>query len=358
MSDQEREESLPEEVEAVEVAEQSSPGDSALLSSFQYGEWRKSALNERVPSLFMDKKLKILSVNGSFCRMFGCESTPSGLYFTQYFSPFFDEAKSSELFRAIVSRETGYTWSGRVEHIGPDQLLTVSKVWVVPILTVDSPNPDAYGAFCLDMTIEYRQLLQNTFASLLGAARLKDNDTGNHIERVNRYSKSLAQSLLGNSRWKQVDRQFVESIGQVAALHDIGKIGTPDDILNKKGALDPWEWNVMKQHTTNGAFILSTYPNPMATEIALRHHEKWDGSGYPYELAGELIPPSARIVALADVYDALRMTRSYKDAMTHESAVASIRREVGTHFDPGLMDFFLGVAADFDRIFAELTDPA
>jgi response regulator RpfG family c-di-GMP phosphodiesterase len=206
------------------------------------------------------------------------------------------------------------------------------------------------------MTLEYRQLLQNTFASLLGAARLKDNDTGNHIERVNRYARALARRIQGDPRWPQVDRQFVESIGQVSALHDIGKIGTPDDILNKSGALEAWEWDVMKQHTTNGAYILSTYPNPMAREIALRHHEKWDGSGYPHALSGELIPLSARIVVYADVYDALRMPRAYKEAHSHDKTVQTIQSEYGTHFDPNLMEPFLSVSHEFDRIFAELLD--
>jgi HD-GYP domain-containing protein (c-di-GMP phosphodiesterase class II) len=345
-----------EDAGVVEEAPEADAGKSDLLRSFEHTEWSKSALSGRVPSLFLDRSLRILAVNDSFCRLFTCDGKVTGLYFTKFFSPFFDEEKSAELFRAVLSPETGYTWSGRVEHSGSDQLLTISKVWVVPILTVDSPSPRAFGAFCLDMTIEYRQLMQNTFASLLGAARLKDNDTGNHIERVNRYSRTLAEGLLGKPQWPRVDRQFVESIGQVAALHDIGKIGTPDDILNKRGSLDPWEWDVMKQHTMNGAFILSTYPDPMAREIALRHHEKWDGTGYPHELAGDLIPLSARIVAIADVYDALRMSRSYKDSVSHAHAVASIRREAGRHFDPSLAERFLHVAGEFDRIYVELTD--
>jgi response regulator RpfG family c-di-GMP phosphodiesterase len=188
---------------------------------------------------------------------------------------------------------------------------------------------------------------------------LKDNDTGNHIERVNRYARVLAGSLLlDHLQWPAVDRQFVESIGQVAALHDLGKIGTPDDILNKAGPLEAWEWDVMKQHTTNGAYILSTYPNPMAREIALRHHEKWNGTGYPHALSGDLIPLSARIVAFADVYDALRMRRTYKEAYPHRKAVQIIERERGTHFDPDLFERFLTVADSFDEIFTELADSA
>jgi HD-GYP domain-containing protein (c-di-GMP phosphodiesterase class II) len=356
MDEQERANGEP--IEIVEEETRSAAEEPDLLSSVECGQWRTSAFNDQVPSLFLDKRLKILLANDSFCRLFGCRSQPSGIYFTQFFAPFFNEKKSSELFRAIISKESGYTWSGRVERIGMDQLMTISKVWVVPILSQASPTPRAYGVFCLDMTVEYRQLLQDTFSSLLGAARLKDNDTGNHIERVNRYARTLAEHLLGRPQWPEVDRQFVESIGQVSALHDIGKIGTPDDILNKAGPLEAWERTVMKQHTTNGYIILSTYPNPIARDIALRHHEWWDGTGYPYELVGDLIPLSARLVAFADVYDALRMPRSYKEAFTHERAVKIIDDENGSHFDPSLLEPFHAVADEFDRIFSELGDSA
>ena len=155
-----------------------------------------------------------------------------------------------------------------------------------------------------------------------------------------------------------MDHEFVETISLVAALHDVGKIGTPDDILNKAGKLEAWEWNVMKQHTTNGAFILSNYPHPMAREIALRHHERWDGSGYPHGLSQDLIPISARIVAIADVYDALRMRRAYKPAFTHEQALETMSSESGTHFDPFLITRFLGIAETFRSIFTELADPS
>jgi HD-GYP domain-containing protein (c-di-GMP phosphodiesterase class II) len=344
-----------EELEAVDEAEQTAE-NSDLLSSGEYTEWSRSALKDQVPSLFLDKSLKIIAYNVSFCALYSCDVEPTGQYFTQFFSPFFDAKKSGELFRAILSPETGFTWSGRVEKTVKKQLMTISKVWVVPLLTVESRKPEAYGAFCLDISTEYRQLLANTFESLLGAARLKDNDTGNHIERVNRYAHVLSESLMDNPEEPDVDRQFIESISQVAALHDIGKIGTPDDILNKAGSLEAWEWDVMKQHTTNGAYILGTYPNPMAREIALRHHERWDGLGYPHELTGKLIPLAARIVSIADVYDALRMPRAYKEPYPHIRAVETIQREKGTHFDPFLVDTFTVIAEDFNSIFSELAD--
>ncbi len=117
----------------------------------------------------------------------------------------------------------------------------------------------------------------------------------------------------------EVDREFVESIGLVAALHDVGKIGTPDDILNKAGQLEAWEWDVMKQHTTNGAYILSTYPNPMATRDRPAPPRAMGRHRLPHGLGEDLIPLSARIVAVADVYDALRMRRDVQGTPTRTS---------------------------------------
>jgi HD-GYP domain-containing protein (c-di-GMP phosphodiesterase class II) len=375
---QEEEAGVLEPVEEERVADLV---ERQVFDSPEFHAWKESYLTERVPSLFMDGSMKILQANERFCRLYGFDPRFLGQHFTQFYSPYFDEHRSSELFRAIRSPAAGFSWHGRVEKLGTDQLLNVSKVWIVPIgLSVrtsmvndpagarqagaedapaDSPAlPGAYTAVCLDMTAEHRQLLQSTFTSLLGAARLKDNDTGNHIERVNRYARILAERLLGREGAPLVDREFVASISQVAALHDVGKIGTPDDILNKAGKLDPWEWEVMKQHSTNGAFILATYPSPMAGEIALRHHERWDGSGYPHGLSGDSIPLSARIVAVADVYDALRMRRTYKVAYTHEQTVETMKAESGSHFDPYLIERFLDDAEAFRAIFTELADPA
>jgi putative two-component system response regulator len=348
-----------EEPAELEMMEEPGPEELAAgpaLSAAEFATWKVCYLNEAIPSLYMDRSLKIMHANESFCRIYGCEPGVAGLYFTQVFAPSFDAAKSAELFRSILSPATGYAWHGKVERIGMERLLMVSKVWVLPLTDVAGAPPKAYSAVCLDMTDEHRHLLQSTFTSLLGAARLKDNDTGNHIERVNRYSKSMAADLMDRLGAPPVDREFVESIGLVAALHDVGKIGTPDDILNKAGQLEAWEWDVMKQHTTNGAYILSTYPNPMAREIALRHHERWDGTGYPHGLGQDLIPLSARIVAVADVYDALRMRRNYKVAYTHEQSMENITAERGTHFDPYLVDRFVETADTFRGIFSEMAD--
>jgi len=354
------------DVEALDDSTPEEPQKGTLTESAEFLQWRTSFLTERIPSLFLDKSLKILQANESFCRMFGCGDDVAGQYFTRFYSSFFDDRRSSELFRAILSPATGFMWNGRVERSGADQLLNVSKIWVLPVSSAAQignvavqaigQQPRAFCAVCLDISTEYRQLLQNTFASLLQAARLKDNDTGFHVERVNLYARALAEDLHGRPEAPEVDQQFVQSVAQVAALHDVGKIGTPDDILNKAGSLESWEWAVMKEHTKNGAYILTTYPNPMASEIALRHHERWDGTGYPHGLNEELIPLSARIVAISDVYDALRMRRPYKEAFSHEKAVETIQAESGSHFDPYLAERFLAIAERFDEIFNGLGD--
>jgi putative two-component system response regulator len=369
MSDAGRDE-LPQEAleleEIAEAPEERRVEDEALLDSAEYAAWDRSTRTSLVPCLLLDRRLRIVRANDGFCRLFGCEPRLQGIYFTSFFAPFFNPDRSEGLLQAVLAHETGYTWTGWVEKRGADQLLTTSAVMIEP---QDSgvggppadgaalPPPHAYRAVCIDISRRDRALLQDTFMSLLEAARLKDNDTGNHIYRVNKYAQVLAEDLLGTAWAPEVDKQFIASIGLVAALHDVGKIGTPDDILNKAGALETWEWDVMKQHTTNGAFILSTYPDPMAAEIALRHHERWDGTGYPHELGMDRIPLSARIVALADVYDALRMRRTYKEAYTHERAVETIVREKGTHFDPLLTSRFVAVSEDFRRIYSVLADP-
>ena len=124
-------------------------------------------------------------------------------------------------------------------------------------------GPVGFGVVLDDITDDQKSLVRGTFSSLLEASKLKDNDTGQHIQRVNEYSKTIAKTVFNDFRFPEVDREFIENIGFLAAMHDVGKIGTPDDILNKQGPLDDREWKIMQEHTINGAYILSTYPNPL-----------------------------------------------------------------------------------------------
>ena len=169
------------------------------------------------------------------------------------------------------------------------------------------------------------------------AAEYKDNETGRHVIRMSHYAKSLALAA-GYSA------SAAEELLHAAPMHDVGKIGIPDAILGKPGKLDSEEWTVMRQHTTIGAHIIGEHSSgllKLASSIALHHHEKWNGSGYPDGLGADDIPHAARIVAVADVFDALTSVRPYKRAWTIEDALALLRRESGQHFDPKLIEAFM-----------------
>lgn len=185
--------------------------------------------------------------------------------------------------------------------------------------------------------------------SMANLAEARDNDTGNHLERIRFYSQILAESMAKELNIPELTITFIENILLTSPLHDIGKIGIPDFVLLKPGRLDDREFKIMQKHTTIGFNALNTaiekYPNAeylkMSAEIALSHHEKYNGSGYPNGIQGEEIPLSARIVALADVYDALVSKRVYKSAMPHESAKSIILAERGKQFDPDVVDAFI-----------------
>ena len=326
-----------------------------LLSLTCAANARRGLQHALTPGMLLDPGLTIIWVNPAFQDRFGGHSLLEAQNLCLFFSESLDEQGRAELFHRLNSPETGYCWYGRLEKRIKDQLSVVANLVVLPLFCAEQ-RPAAYQGVFSDISEEYRQMLKTTYQSLLEAARLKDNDTGNHIERVNRYSRTLAESLLEDAEYPEVDVEFVEDIGFLAAMHDVGKIGTPDDILNKAGKLEPWEWEIMKEHTINGAYIMANHPNPMARDIALRHHERWDGSGYPHGVEGTLIPLSARIVAIADVYDALRMSRAYKDPLTHERARASILELKGRQFEPSLADRFEALEGSFREIFESLRE--
>jgi len=171
------------------------------------------------------------------------------------------------------------------------------------------------------------------------AGHYNDNDTGEHIWRMAEYSEALALEV----GWTLEQSKI---LGLAAPMHDTGKIGIPDSILRKPGALDQAEWAVMQTHSQMGFDILSKSDAPLfklAAEIALYHHEKWDGSGYPNGLAGRTIPESARIVAIADVFDALSMNRFYKQAWPLDKILDYLKNCSGTHFDPDMLEHFMKI---------------
>jgi len=186
-------------------------------------------------------------------------------------------------------------------------------------------------------TDELRRTQLQVIQHLGRAAEYRDEETGNHILRMSHISFLLAQGI----GWSESD---CELILNASPMHDIGKIGVPDNILLKPGKFEPHEWEIMKSHVTIGWELLGDDDSElmrMAREIALTHHEKWDGSGYPNGLTGEEIPQVGRIAALADVFDALTSKRLYKNAWTVEAAVALIKENSGKDFDPELVEVFL-----------------
>lgn len=167
-------------------------------------------------------------------------------------------------------------------------------------------------------------------------AEFKEDDSGQHVVRVANYARQLA-------RVAGMDAQMVELLAVTAPLHDIGKVGIPDEILLKPGRLDPGEWEIMKDHVTLGARIIGAPDTPlarMALDVVLTHHERWDGTGYPAGLAAEGIPLAGRIMAIVDVFDALTSTRPYKEPWPLDKAVQLIKREAGSLFDPELVRQF------------------
>jgi putative two-component system response regulator len=207
------------------------------------------------------------------------------------------------------------------------------------------------------------QLIQEvSIHALAHLAETRDPETGNHLRRTQEYVRTLARSLQHHPRFSAyLDERTVNALAQSAPLHDIGKVGIPDHILLKPGKLTPEEWEIMKTHAEIGAQAIaqaeadSTRPVEflrIAQEIARGHHEKWDGSGYPNALAGEEIPISARLMALADVFDALICARVYKPAMPMEEAYRIIVAGSGSHFDPDVVAAFVGEFDTFKRIAA------
>ena len=191
-------------------------------------------------------------------------------------------------------------------------------------------------------------LRETTLFVMVALAEFRDSDTGNHVKRTQEYVRVLAQWLVDQGLAPpELDASQVDALAKAAPLHDIGKVAIPDAVLLKPGPLTADEWVLMRTHTTQGADLLQRAAHRLGDragsmlqfgmQIARHHHERWDGTGYPDGLAGEAIPIAARLMAVADVYDALISRRPYKAAMSHEAAMAWIEEQSGSHFDPTLV---------------------
>jgi putative two-component system response regulator len=205
---------------------------------------------------------------------------------------------------------------------------------------------------------ELEEAYYDTVLRLTQASVYKDRETGAHIQRVSYYAKILARKL----GWNEEEQEL---IFRAAPMHDVGKIAIPDDLIRKRGSLDGIDREVMQSHTLIGASLLegsSSRLLDMAREIALTHHEHWDGTGYPHNLVGEQIPISGRIVMLSDHYDALRSRRSYKRGFDHEATCRVILegdgRTLPSHFDPHLLEIFAAAHSEFDALFELYKDPS
>jgi putative two-component system response regulator len=216
-------------------------------------------------------------------------------------------------------------------------------------------------------TLEIIAIQDVTIHAMASLAETRDSDTGNHIRRTQFYVKVLAEKIRNHYRFSSFlnDDKVIEMLFKSAPLHDIGKVGIPDKILLKPGKFEPYEFEIMKTHTTLGRDAILQAERELgievpflkyAKEIAYYHQEKWDGSGYPEGLAGDSIPISARLMSLADVYDALISRRVYKDGMSHEKAVKIIADGKGTHFDPDIVEAFLVLQDEFKTIAARYAD--
>jgi putative two-component system response regulator len=202
-------------------------------------------------------------------------------------------------------------------------------------------------------TAQLADSYHETIFIMTAAAEHKDEDTGLHVIRISYYCRALAEYM-------GMDEVFCDRIFYASPMHDIGKIGIPDHILLKSGPFLQDEWEIMKTHATLGAKILSRGSSPyllMGAEIAFNHHERWDGSGYPCNKRGEEIPLSARLMIIADQYDALRAKRPYKPAFSHDKAMRIITdgdgRTMPDHFDPNVLTAFIACSEIFCGIYAE-----
>ncbi|HOW71372.1 MAG TPA: response regulator [Phycisphaerae bacterium] len=279
----------------------------------------------------------------------------------------FGDRYDSEFFASIPLASTSL-----VTPSGPVGVLNVSEpLDGRPYSTEALAQLRAIGevvAIALCNQIRLRERNEARDATILALARLAENrdpETGTHLERVQTYCQLLSQVLVRRPEYARViTRSFIETIVRSSPLHDIGKVGIPDEILLKPGRLSPTEFEIMKRHAQIGGDTIRSIINQgrtqdflqMGMEIAYYHHEKFNGKGYPFGLAGEQIPLSARIVAVADVYDALTSKRVYKPAMPHGEAVAILREEAGSHFAPEVVDAFFSREQEFAQLAVSLAD--
>ncbi|PBQ29852.1 HD-GYP domain-containing protein [Shewanella algae] len=254
----------------------------------------------------------------------------------------------------VIDEQTGFEL-GAVDYISKPISPAILKVRIANQLALANQARQLQQLVKL-RTRELEQTRHKIINRLGRAAEYRDNETGLHVQRMSHYCRVLTRQLGASESW-------VELLFNAAPMHDIGKIGIPDHILLKPGKLTPEEYRIMQGHTKIGADILGDDASPllqMAAEVARSHHERWDGNGYPEGLQGNAIPLSARIAAIADVFDALTSERPYKSAWSNQEAFAYLKKEAGGQFDPELVAAFCACEAellDIQQRFAEQQGP-
>lgn len=247
-------------------------------------------------------------------------------------------------------------------------ILTLTGIGAAALISIHGRRLERQNRLLTErMTEQSAQVLRIREAMILGLAKLadyRDSDTGRHLDRICSYVVLLAEAL--RDRFAEIDDEYIRDLRLAASLHDIGKVGVPDAVLLKRGRLTEDEMAVIRMHPGIGAATLEAIRDrvgaddpllSMSIDIALRHHERWDGSGYPGGLVRDETPLSARLLAVADVYDALTSARVYKDAMPHDDAVRIIRDSSGSHLDPAVVEAFVAVADRFDGVRRVLQQP-
>lgn len=242
-----------------------------------------------------------------------------------------------------------------VQMIYPEVLLTSLGITVMILgvyLNLEDPALRKLGRYHSDMVVAFADIIEN-----------RDDSTGGHIRRTSKYVEMIAQEFLNSGMYADIlTKDYINNLVKAAPMHDIGKVSVPDAILQKPGKLTDEEYEIMKKHSQCGAEIIrkafrklgNEEYRTMACLVALHHHERWDGNGYPFGLAGEDIPLCARIMAVADVFDAVSAKRCYRDAMPLDKCFAIIEEGIGTQFDPTVAKVFLSMRAEVEEIYKEM----
>lgn len=353
-------------VRSVETTQQLREQRRRAEALFRENELFKQGFNEsQQPHIFTDVNGIITHANRAVEEFYGASAEDlignkssvfnagRDVYADRGFSDEEYEQHFRKLWQSVLDPQVGY-WDGYVYN------KTAAGVIKEIHLRVNSMRNSqgellGFGALLLDVTdilARERSIRYACYRTIVDLAEVRDNETGEHLKRMSEYSALLAEKC-------GLPRRFIKDIRRFAPFHDIGKVGIPDSVLLAPRKLSKDEFEMIKSHPTIGYDILKNAETlHFAAEIAHTHHEKYNGTGYPCGLQGEDIPISGRIIALADVYDALRSKRPYKEPWPHEKVVELIESERGEHFDPGLVDLFLECHEEFrtiSELYSEVT---